>query len=80
MMKCRVCKKEIPDTTDGYPRCAECASTGRTVYDFQIEERRKRGLPFECPPIFSEGISRYQMTCGDCPPHVKDLCLGRKKF
>ncbi len=38
-----------------------------TVYDKQIRERREKGLPFECPAIFRQGLSMYQMTCDDCP-------------
>ena len=50
-----------------------------TLYDQQVAERKRRGLPFECPPIFREGISRYQMTCNSCPERIKKLCIKARE-
>jgi len=50
----------------------------KTIYDEEIEAREEAGLPFQCPPIFREGLSRYQMTCNDCPPHVRQKCKPLK--
>jgi len=45
-----------------------------TLYDKQVREQRERGLKFKCPPIFRQGIGMHQITCDDCPPHIKKLC------
>ena len=45
-----------------------------TLYDLQTVERAEQRLDFKCPPILREGIARYQMTCENCPKHIKSFC------
>jgi len=46
----------------------------KTLYDKQVEDILRNEGKFRCPPIFQEGLNRYQMTCDDCPDHIEKLC------
>ena len=50
-----------------------------TLYDIQVQSRKNAGLEFECPPILHEGLNRHQMTCENCPAHIKKLCMEAVK-
>ena len=48
--------------------------TTETTYDRQIRELNLTVDNWQCPPILHEGVARYQMTCDDCPTHVRSMC------